>query len=271
MTTPAPACFTPRMTRRLLDLAAWGTILFLLGPLVAIVGGSVTTTPYVAFPPVGFTWRWYELLLHRGDFLESFGLSIAVATLCTLGALALGIPAAIGLHRRAALSGPALQALLLSPLVLPTVVTGVALLQFYTLIDLEAPLWGLVAGHVLITVPYVVRTVGAGLVRLDRAQEEAAESLGAGPLRVLWRVTLPGVAPSVLASIVFVFITSFDQATVSIFLSGPGVTPLPVRILNTIEFAVDPMIAAVSTLLIVFAFALVALLQRALGLDRAVG
>ena len=157
----------------------------------------------------------------------------------------------------------------MSPLVLPTIVTGVALLQFYYLIDFDAPFAGLVIGHIVITVPYVVRTVGAGLSRTDPALDEAAASLGASPPRVLWRVTIPAVMPSISAAVIFVFITSFDQATVSIFLSGPDVTPLPVRILNTIDFSVDPMIAAVSTILIVFAFALVALLQRLLGLNRA--
>ncbi len=158
----------------------------------------------------------------------------------------------------------------MAPLVLPTIVTGVALLQFYALIDADAPFAGLLAGHVVITTPYVIRTVGAGLARLDPALAEAAESLGASAARVLLRVSLPAVAPSIMAAVVFVFITSFDQATVSILLAGPDVVPLPVRMLNAVDFAVDPMLAAVSTLLIVFAFALVALLQRVLGLDRMV-
>lgn len=258
------------MFHRAVAVAAWAVVLFLLGPLVAVVGGSFSDTPYVAFPPQGLTLRWYGLLLQRGDFLESFGTSVLVAVLCTGAAVALGVPAAVGLHRRGR-EDALLQAVLMSPLVLPTVVTGVALLQFYTLIDLQAPLAGLVAGHVVITVPYVVRTVAAGLARLDPALEEVAGSLGADAARVLLRVTLPAVAPSILAAVIFVFVTSFDQATVSLFLAGPGVVPLPVRILNTIEFAVDPMVAAVSTLLILFAFALVAALQRLLGLDRMLG
>ncbi len=254
------------MFRRSMDAVAWLTLIFLLGPLVAVVGGSVSDTPYVAFPPQGFTWRWYGLLLRRADFLHSFWQSVLIALLCTAAATLLGGLAALGLHRRPV---PGMQAFLMSPLVLPTIVTGVALLQFYYLIDFDAPFAGLVIGHIVITVPYVVRTVGAGLSRTDPALDEAAASLGASPPRVLWRVTIPAVMPSISAAVIFVFITSFDQATVSIFLSGPDVTPLPVRILNTIDFSVDPMIAAVSTILIVFAFALVALLQRLLGLNRA--
>ncbi len=254
------------MFRRATDAVAWLAVGFLLAPLVAVMGASVSDTPFVAFPPEGFTLRWYALLLQRTDFLQSFLQSVLIAVLCTVAATLLGVPAAVGLHRRAS---PWVGALLLSPLVLPTIVTGVALLQFYYLVNFDAPLAGLVIGHVVITTPYVVRTVAAGLARSDPAIAEAAESLGAGAARVLLRVTLPAAASSILAAVIFVFITSFDQATVSIFLAGPDLVPLPVRILNSIEFAVEPTVAAVATLLIVFAFALVALLQRLLGLDRA--
>jgi len=256
---------------KVIGLAGWLVVLFILSPLVIIVGGSFTETPFVAFPPVGFTLRWYEQLTHRRDFLDSFLISIGLAVLCCAAAMALGVSAAIGLHRHQFFGRRLFRTFLMSPLVLPTIVTGVALLQFYYLIDLDAPMTSLLIGHVLITIPYVVRTVGAGLAGLDPSIEEASDSLGAGGLRTLLKVTLPGIAPSIMAAMIFVFITSFDQATISIFLSGPDFMPLPVRIYNYIDFAVDPMVAAVSTLLIVFAFGVIALLQKLLGLDRALG
>ena len=259
------------MLDRAIDVAGWLVVLFILGPLVIIIGGSFTETPYVAFPPTGFTLRWYEQLMHRRDFLDSFLISLSLAALCSLGAMLLGVSASIGLYRHGFTGRPIFRAFLMSPLVLPTIVTGVALLQFYYLIDMDAPLTGLLIGHVLITVPYVVRTVGAGLVGLDPAIEEAANSLGAGGWRTLFRVVLPAIGPSIMAAVIFVFITSFDQATVSIFLAAPGVMPLPVRIYNYIDFAVDPMVAAISTLLILFAFGTIAALQKLLGLDRVMG
>ena len=259
------------MLDKAIAAAGWAVVLFILGPLVVIVGGSFTETPYVAFPPTGFTLRWYAQLMHRRDFLDSFLVSVALAALCSIASMLLGMAAAVGLHRHGFAGRQAFRAFLMSPLVLPTVVTGVALLQFYYLLNLDAPLTGLLIGHVLITIPYVVRTVGAGLAGLDPAIEEAAESLGAGGLRTLLRVVLPAVAPSIMAAVIFVFITSFDQATVSIFLAGPDVMPLPVRIYNYIDLAVDPMVAAVSTLLILFAFGVIALLQKLLGLDRTMG
>ena len=259
------------MIDRFISVAGWLVVAFILGPLIVIIGGSFTETPYVAFPPVGFTLRWYAQLMHRRDFLNSFLVSLALASLCSVGAMLLGVSAVIGLNRAGFLGRELFRAFLMSPLVLPTIVTGVALLQFYYLVDMDADMTGLLIGHVLITTPYVVRTVGAGLVGLDPAIEEAANSLGAGALRTLWKVTLPAIAPSIGAAVIFVFITSFDQATVSIFLAGADLMPLPVRIYSYIDFAVDPMVASVSTLLIIFAFGIIALLQKLLGLDRALG
>lgn len=259
------------MIDKVIGGVGWLVALFILGPLVIIIGGSFTQTPYVAFPPIGFTLRWYDQLMHRGDFLQSFLVSVGLGAACCVGAMTLGVGAAIGLHRHAPGGERLFRAFLMSPLVLPTIVTGVALLQFYALIDLELPLSGLLIGHVLITTPYVIRTVGAGLVGLDPAMEEAASSLGAGGMRTLVRVTLPAIMPSIVAAMIFVLITSFDQVTVSIFLAGPEMMPLPVRIYNYIDLAVDPMVASVSTLLIVFAFGVILLMQKLLGLDRAMG
>ena len=257
------------MFDRLVRLAAGFTVLFLLGPLIVIVGASFTTTPYVAFPPHGFMLKWYEQLLSKPDFMRSFVDSIVLGVLATAGAAAVGIPAAIGLQHGGVRGRAALRSFVLAPLTLPTIVTGVALLQFYYAIDLDAPMTGLLIGHMLITIPFYVRTVGAALLALDPAIQEAAESLGAGVLRTHLKVTLPAIAPSIFAATTFVFITSFDQVTISVFLSSPDVMPLPIRIYNYIEFAVDPMVAAISAVLIALSFAIVAAMQRLLGLNRA--
>lgn len=259
------------MTDRLVAAAGWLVVAFLLAPLVVVIGGSVTETPFVRFPPEGVTARWYAQLAGRRDFIESFFDSLAIALACTALATFLGTLAAIALHRDDLRGRSLLRLFVMSPLVLPTVITGVALLQFYNLIALDQPFLGIVIGHVLITVPYVLRTVGAGLIGMEPQIEEAAESLGAGALRVLLKVTLPAIAPSVFVSTVFVFIVSFDQVTVSIFLAGAELMPLPIRIYSYIEFAIDPMVAAASTVLIVFAYLVVVLLERAFGLDRAFG
>ncbi|MBM3571713.1 MAG: ABC transporter permease [Alphaproteobacteria bacterium] len=256
------------MFDRLVAIAAAAVVLFILGPLIVIIGASFTTTPFVVFPPRGFTLHWYQILLGKADLIRSFVDSVVLGVLTTAGAGLSGIPAAIGLHNAGLRGRAALRAFVMAPLTLPTFVTGVALLQFYYAIHLDAPLTGLLLGHLLITVPFFVRTVGGALVALDPAIHEAAESLGASVWRTHTRVTIPAIAPSIFAAATFVFITSFDQVTISIFLSTPDVMPLPIRIYNYIEFAIDPMVAAVSTVLIVLAFAIVALMQRLLGLDQ---
>ncbi|MGC4029713.1 MAG: ABC transporter permease [Steroidobacteraceae bacterium] len=257
------------MFDRALTVMAWLVVAFILGPLIVIIGASFTTTPFVAFPPQGFTLHWYEELLGRGDFLESFVDSVLLAAAATVGAAAIGIPSALGLRYGSESSRLVLHSLVMAPLTLPTIATGVALLQFYYTLDLDIPVLGLVAAHVLITVPYFIRTVGAGLETLDPSLEEAAESLGAGSLRTLLKVTLPGVAPSIFAAMIFVFITSFDQVTISVFLANADMMPLPIRIYTFIEFAIDPMLAALSTVLILMSFVFVVGLQKLLGIERA--
>lgn len=259
------------MFDRSINIVAWLVVAFLVIPLIVIIGSSFTTTEYVAFPPHGFTLKWYEKLAGQGDFIRSFLDSLIIGIAATIGAMAIGTPTAIGLRMGSRRSQALLRTLAMAPLTLPTIVTGVALLQIYYLTEIDAPWTAVVLGHILVTVPYFVRTLGAGLEALDPALVEAAESLGAGRWRIIFRIMLPVLAPSIFAGMIFVFITSFDQVTISIFLSGPGMMPLPIRIYSYIEFAIDPMVAAVSTVLILFAFAVVVGLQKLLGLERAFG
>mgnify|MGYP005995863383 CR=1 FL=1 len=264
------------MARRLVDLTTLLVVIFLMGPLVVIIAGSFTETPYVAFPPEGFTLKWYQALFQRQDFLESFIDSLLLAGLSTVVATVLGTLAALSIARKGEAGREFLRGFFMLPLILPTIVTGVALFQFMRTSEIGMALlpgnWaGLLLGHTLITIPYVVRTVGASLVSLDPSLAEAAEGLGASPSRVLFGVIMPAIMPAVMVSLIFCFILSFDQVTISIFLSGPDVTTLPIRIYNYIEFAIDPMIAAVSALLILFAYVLVLGLERTVGLNNAFG
>lgn len=250
---------------------AWIVVAFILSPLVIIIGASFTTTRYVTFPPQGFTLQWYYQLLERNEFVVSFFNSVVIAIACCVVATVIGVLAALALHNYPFRHGNALRTFIMSPLVLPTIVTGVALLQAFYAVGFITTFVGLLVGHVIITIPYVVRTVGAGLSGLDPAMAEAAENLGGSRSGVLLEIIIPSIAPSMMSAMIFVFITSFDQVTVSIFLSGPDLVPLPVRIYHYIDFSLDPMIAAVSTLLICFAFVLVILMQMVFGLDKAFG
>lgn len=259
------------MGKFFLNTSTFLVLFWLLGPLIVIVGGSFTETPQVIFPPEGFTLKWYEQLMGRSDFLESFIDSLVLASIATTFAVFLGTITAVGLSHDKFVGREVFRAFLMSPLILPTIVTGVALFQFSRIIGLSSNLVGLAIGHTLITLPYVIRTVGAALVNLDPALAEAAESLGARPSRVLLQVIMPAIAPAILVSVIFAFIISFDQVTISIFLTGPDIMTLPIRIYTYIEFAIDPMVAAVSTLLILFSYMLIVGLEKIFGLGRVFG
>lgn len=256
---------------RTMDAAGWIVLAFTAAPLIIISGASFTAGDIVTFPPQGFSLRWYEQLFQREEFVVSFFQSVTLAVVTVVLALAVGLLTALAMHRYPLRNKELFQAFVMSPLVLPTIVSGVALLQAFSVMGLGLSFFALLVGHVLITIPYAVRTVGAGLTGLDPALEEAAESLGATPLRIIWRVVIPAIAPSIMAAVIFVFITSFDEVTVSLFLSDPTMMPLPVRIYAYIDFSLDPMIAALSTLLIVLALFLILALQWLFGLDKAFG
>ena len=257
------------MFDRIISVIAWGAILFLIAPLLIIVVSSFTETDFVTFPPQGFTFRWYHEAIAQGGFVEAFFDSLIIASATMLGASLIGIPTALGLRMGTTRTQAILRSVVMAPLTLPAIVSGVALLQIYYASGMDAPLFGIVVGHILIAVPFFIRTVTAGLERVPVSILEAAESLGASRLRILFRVLLPSILPSICAGLAFVFIVSFDEVTMSIFFSNPDIMPLPIKIYNYIEFSVEPVIAAISTILIFSSFVLVVILQKAFGLDRA--
>lgn len=259
------------MNSRLMNLASLAVVFFLLFPLIVIIGASFTTTPYVKFPPSGFTLKWYGDLFARTDFLRAFIDSVLIGVVTVGGVLLIGTPTAFGLRLGSRVGRQVLQSFVTAPLTLPTIVTAVALLQVYYLSGWDFPWIAVTLGHILVTLPYYIRTLGAGLESLDNSVLEAAESLGASRQRILRRIIIPAVLPSIFSGTVFVFITSFDQVTMSIFFSSGSFMPLPIRIFSYIEFAIDPMIAAVSTLLIIAAFGAVFAMQKVMGLERGIG
>jgi len=184
----------------------------------------------------------------------------------TLAATVLGASAALAISRDNLPGSRLIVATMLSPLMLPAILTGLALFQSYVLLDVGRPLWGLVAGHTLVTIPYVVRTTLAVLHNFDVRLEEAAQNLGASPTRTFFEVTLPLVKPGVLAGAIFAFIVSFDQFPVSLFLVAPGRETLPITLFNYLKFDLDGTIGAASIVSILLAFLVVIALDRTVGL-----
>jgi len=242
-----------------LRLAAAAALLFLMTPVAVVVLASFSATAYLTIPPQGWTLRWFAEVLNDPTYLAAIAFSLELAIVATLVACALAIPACYALNKRWIPFSGAISAFVLSPLIFPAVVVGVALLQFMSLIGRRGDFGVLVLAHVVIVTPYVVRTTLAGLAGFDPALEEAARVLGANRLIAFALVVLPAITTSVLAGFVFAFITSFDEATVTLFLLPPGQATLPVTIFSAIDLGVDPSIAAISTLLIAATIVLLAL------------
>jgi putative spermidine/putrescine transport system permease protein len=226
-------------------------VAFLELPVAVIALAAFSKTAYLTIPPHGLTLEWFAKVLSDPDYLSAIRMSLILACGSTIISLALGVAAAYALFRKVVPGTDAIGAFLMSPLILPGVVIGVALLQFYSLTGLRGTLFGLVMAHVVITVPYVVRSGLASLGGLDMALEEAARVLGADGFAAFRLVTLPLIAPGLVAGGLFAFVTSLDNVPVTIFLIGPSQTTLPVLIFSSVEMGVDPSVAAVSTLMII--------------------
>lgn len=254
------------------QLALYGfvglVVLFSAAPILALVMLSFTAGEYIAWPPVGFSLKWYGRILAMPGFVDSLWLSLGLAAQSTALSLVLGIAAALGLARSDLPGKQVLVSALMSPLVVPSIVTGLALLQFFYDRDLRSADWNLVVGHTIITLPYVVRTVLASLEVFDWSLVDTARVLGAGPLRAFWRVTLPIVRPGVLAGGIFAFLTSFDNYTISMFLADGELVPLPVRVFNYVQGNLDPAVAALSATLIYGSALILILSDRLVGAGR---
>lgn len=243
-------------------------LLFILAPLAVVVAVSFTPEGYMALPLGGLSLRWWRAIAGNPRFLASFWYSVRLGlTSATLSA-AIAVPAALAIARRRFPGRDALAALLASPLMIPHVVLGVALLRFLSGFGLSGSFGGLVTAHLVVVTPYMLRLVGAGLSGLDPRLERAAEGLGAGRLTVFRRIVLPLIAPGLAGGWILAFITSFDELTVSLFLAAPAANPLPVQLYNYIDQMTDPLVASVSAALILFTTVVLATLDRFYPIDR---
>jgi putative spermidine/putrescine transport system permease protein len=244
-------------------------LLVVIAPLVVPMMMAISDTPNIVFPPRGFTLKWFAKVLANPEAQASFLFSLELAAVVTLLALLLGIPAAAGLVRGNMPGRSVVLGLMLSPLVVPLIVTGVALLQVFSLLGSHATFAQLVIGHTVVCLPYVVRAVSGALVLVNPSLEDAAAVLGAPPATVARQVIWPQIRPGVLAGAVFAFIVSFDDFPISMWLADGNHFPIPLYLHTQIELSFDPSIAAISTLMILFALLLVLLLEKVFGISIA--
>jgi len=242
--------------------------MFMLLPLVVVVMAAFNSGEYLKFPPEGFSFRWFVKFFHSKTFVSSFLFSLKLAVVASLSSTIIGVCSALYVVRYSGKFNTYLRALVLSPLMLPSILTGLALmLYFYTVGIGNKTFFGLYAGHTLITLPYVFLAVTSVLYNFDYSLEEVSRSLGAGRFMTFFKITLPLIKGGIISGSVFAFITSFDQFPLSLMLTGPGYSTLPVQIFDYLRFEFDPTAAAVSTINIVLAYIVVVITERFVGLE----
>jgi putative spermidine/putrescine transport system permease protein len=244
---------------------------FLLLPMVIVVLAAFNAGNFLTFPPQGFSLKWFANFFARREFMQALRLSTEIGIWTALASTVIGTLVSIVLVRARFRGRDLLNAFVTSPLLLPQILTGVALLQYFTLIGLAQSWWGLLIGHVVVTTPYVVRTVSATLTNFDLALEEAAQNLGAGPVRAFLEITLGVIKPGVAAGAIFAFAISFDNFTLSLFLTSPRLTPLPIELFAYLKYSFDPTAAAVSAFAIGVALVLILGIARIFGLEEFTG
>lgn len=243
-------------------------LVFLLGPFIVVFVAGFSGDETLRFPPQSWSLRWLGHVFTLEAFQRSFVTSLVVALGSSAAALALGVPVAYALSRLQVPGAEAVRLLLTLPLIVPGIIVGLALLN-HGVLALNLPVTlSLLVGHTTLLVPYAVRVVSSSLANLRVDIDDAAITLGATRLQAFFKVVLPNIRGGVAAAFVLAFITSFNQVPVSLFLTGPGVSTLPIEMMAYMETSYDPSIAALSTLLVVFTIALVAATEKALGITK---
>lgn len=248
----------------LLALLGIGLILFFLVlPTLIVIPMSVGTSPYIEFPPQGFTFKWYQQYVSDPDWMAATWFSVRIAVATTLSATVIGTLAAVALVRGRLPGKEFLQALTLAPLIVPHIVIAVALYLFFAPLGLVGNFYGFVIAHSMLAVPYVVITVGAALQRFDANLELAALNCGATRIQAFFHVVLPNIWTGVAAGAVFAFLASFDEATVAFFISGIEGKTITRKMFEDIDFNLTPVIAAVSTILTLVSLVLMGAIEIA--------
>jgi putative spermidine/putrescine transport system permease protein len=243
-------------------------VLFMAGPLLVVIGVSFTPEGFLEFPPSGISLRWFRAILDNQDFIQAFWISLYLGLASATLSAVIAVPAALAIGRYRFAGREPLVGLFMSPLTVPTIVLGIAFLRFLSQLGINGTFLGLVLCHAVIITPYVLRLTLASVTGLDRRTEWAAVSLGASRFTTFRRVVLPMIMPGVVGGWVLAFVTSFDELTVTIFIVNPSTVTLPVRLFSHITQTTDPLVASISTMIILFTVVLLLIVEWFYGLDR---
>ena len=252
---------------RLLLAFVVAVYIFLMAPILLIVVMSFNAGEFLIFPIDGISLRWFGELYASKQFMNAIGYSLRIAFIAALVSGILGTLAAIYCVRHAGRLQGVLRLYLMTPLLIPEILTAIALLFFMYQVGIGTRYSiGLQIGHIVVTLPYVFMNVATSLFNFDRSVEEAARSLGASPWTTFRRVTLPLIKPGVITGCLFAFIISFDIFNISLLLKGVGTSTLPIQLFDYLRWDFDPTAAAVSSVSIVMTLVAILILDRFVGL-----
>jgi mannopine transport system permease protein len=240
-----------RFNQAIFRLTCLAILVFLMIPTLLVAPMSVSRDPYLRFPPDSFTLKWYAAYVLDPDWQQATLFSLEIAALTTICAVLVGSAAAVSLTRGLLPGREAIHALMLVPLIIPPIVFAIAIYLQFAPLHLIGSIPGFVLAHSVLAVPFVVIIVSAALERLDPSLEMAALNLGASRARAFIFITLPLIRPAIAAGTVFAFLSSFDEAVVSFFISGVENKTITRKLFEDIDFNLSPVIAAVSTLFVV--------------------
>ncbi len=247
------------------------TYVLVIGPILVVLVTAFSPTEFFVFPPPGLSLRWFQTFFQTGSLRDAFGRSIEIAFGSSILATMLGTMAALFVARRKGWLAGILQALFLAPLIFPAAVFGLALLLFFKLIGGVPELLGLVLAHAVLGMPFVIRAVSSSVLAVDPVLEEAGQSLKAGPFRTFALIVFPLIWPGILSGCMFAFILSFGEFNTALFLTGPGVTTLPIEIFSYLQFQGGQLvIAAASAVQIGLIAVVIVAMERLVGLGRLV-
>lgn len=243
-------------------------LLFMLAPIIIIFLVSFNATDLLVFPPPSFSLRWFVQFFENEDFIDATRISLIIATVATVIVLFLSMPAAYCVKKYDFPGKRIVEIFLLSPLFVPRILLGVALLIFLVKLKILGSLTGLIIAHVVILTPYAVRLLLVGFYGIDPIIEEAALCLGAHPVKAFFKVTLPLLKSGLVGAAMFSFIISFTDILLALFLCGPETVTLQLRIFNYLEWNHDPFVAAIGVLQIITILIGAVVLHKTVGLER---
>lgn len=259
---------TDRIFQNLSWVVGIAAVVFLMLPIVITVIVAFSASPVYSLPPPSLSLRWFANLQTKTGLVDAVLLSLNLAVVSTVVSLVLGTAAAIAVARGRFAGRGAVATFVVSPLMMPGLVLGVAMLQFFRDIGLRDAYWSLLLAHVVITLPFVMRTLLAAMGSFDFSIIDAARTLGMSYPKAIAKVLIPNLAPAYLTGGLFAFLASMDNYPVSIFLTDARTKTLPIKMLQLLEEQPDPSLAAMSTGLILLAVTVLAVGARTVGLNR---